>query len=151
MRAVLQFRNLRACFVLTIAMLASVLSNVAQADVPAEGLWGVQVNELSFSPAAKGDDVRLRVQLENFSGADLRLLEVRAPFSEATSMKMESLDGGLRTARQFSILEDETLDFGTGHIQIQLQNLKRPFSNGEWVEVKFVFDSGVVPALAHVH
>lgn len=138
-------------FLALVASLVSVSSGAARADVPGEGLWGVQVSDLSVAPTEAGGDARLRARLENFSGADLQLVGVKAAIAGQTALVVKTLNGGVEPAPGFSLLEEEALDFGTGHIEILLEDLGQAITDGEWVEVEFVFDKGMLSATAHVH
>jgi copper(I)-binding protein len=59
--------------------------------------------------------------------------------------------GGQSVAAQLLIKEDETLDFETSHIWLELRDLKEPLKDGDMMPFDLIFRSGVLPGRAHAH
>ncbi len=127
------------------------LINTSAADETFEPISGVTVLGATTTPAAVGDTSRLQFRLENFSSADLTLVGVTSKMAGGGAIMIADGVGGRAVAAQLLINQDETLDFETSHIWLELRDLKAPLKDGDTMPFELVFRSGALPGRAHVH
>lgn len=120
-------------------------------DETFEPMSSVTVLGATATPATVGETSRLQFRLENFSSADLTLVGVTSKMAEAGAIVIADGVGGRSVAAQLLINEDETLDFETSHIWLELRDLKEPLKDGDTMPFELVFRSGTLPGRAHVH
>lgn len=128
-----------------------VLVEPSSADETFEPMSGVTVLGATASPADVAETSRLQFRLENFSSADLTLVGVTSKMAGAGAITITDGVGGQSVAAQLLIKEDETLDFETSHIWLELRDLKEPLKDGDMMPFDLIFRSGVLPGRAHAH
>ena len=121
------------------------------ADESFEPVSGVTVLNATATPAAVGETSQLRFSLENFSSSDLTLTRVRSKMAGSGAIFVSDGKGGGSVAPQLLIKQEETLDFETSHIWLELRNLKEAATTGGVMPFELVFRTGVLPGRAHVH
>jgi len=137
---------------LIVAILAFLLSDQSTlADESFEPISGVTILSATTTPAAVGETSRLQFRLENFSSADLTLIGVRSELAESGAIMIADGDGGSTVAAQLLVKEEETLDFQTSHIWLELRDLKALLEDGDTMPFELIFRNGVLPGRAHVH
>ena len=109
---------------------------------------GVTVLGATATPAAVGDTSRLQFRLENFSSADLTLVGVTSKMAGVGAIMITDGVGGRSVAAQLLIKEDETLDFETSHIWLELRDLREPLKGGDTMPFELIFRSGALPGRA---
>ncbi len=121
------------------------------ADESFEPISGVDVLNATATLAAVGETSRLRFRLENFSSADMTLIGVRSEKAVSGAIIVSDGEGGRSEAPQLLIKEEETLDFETSHIWLELRELKTTLKNGQSLPFELIFRTGALPGRAHVH
>ncbi len=141
--------NLLSALVVIIAIGA--LSPPTSADESFEPISGVSVLNATATPADVGETTRLQFRLENFSSSDMTLIGVKSEKAGSGAIIVSDGEGGRSETPQLLIKEEETLDFETSHIWLELRNLKEPATTGGVMPFELVFRSGALPGRAHVH
>ena len=105
---------------LTAIIAIGTLSLPTLADESFEPISGVTVLSATATPAAVGESTRLQFRLENFSSSDMTLIGVKSEKAGAGAIVVSDGQGGRSDAPQLLIKEEETLDFETSHIWLEL-------------------------------
>lgn len=139
-----------------LAALVAILALVAMgppvsADETFEPISGVTVMNATATPGAVGETTRLQFRLDNFSSSDLTLIGVKSVKAGSGAIIVSNGEGGGSAAQQLLIKQEETLDFETSHIWLELRDLKEALEDGALLPFLLVFRSGALPGFAHVH
>jgi len=135
------------------ALIAILFTNITitAADESSETLNGVIVEDAVLEPGKKGDTVRLRFKISNYTNRRLSLTGVQSPVARAAVLTMKLNDEGFKPVDQVHVLQEETLNLQSSHIRIQLLDLRKDIGPGAKVEFELIFNDIVTPAVADVH
>lgn len=139
-----------AAFAITAAAMLAATPPLA-ADESFEPIDGVEVIDATATPTTKGGSSRLEFRLENLSSADVTLIGVTSPLAASGAMMIKTVDGAAGQADQYVIPMEETLDFGTSHIWLELRSLKSALAAGATAPFELRFRRGNARGSAHVH
>ncbi len=142
------FRSIR---ILALAMIFAVLATFAAADEASETSDGLHIEEAVVTRAQVGESARLRFKISNYGTRKVRLNSVRSDVAQDARLIM-TLPGGLSKAVSgLPILQEETLNLATSHVQVELKELKQALLAGSTFEFEAVFQDFTLRAFAHVH
>lgn len=134
-----------------LTLVPSVAPETGHADAIDEIIDGAVLTAAHAEPARTGEATRLRFSIENFSGRDLVLQNVRSDRAGRATMFWAGPGSLEHQAEQLFVPDETTIDFGTSHMGITLADLTTELRPGDRVEFELVFRSGTVIGSAHVH
>jgi len=133
------------------ALLLGFMPIAALADVTAEPLSGVTIEDASATTAGQGETSQVRFRISNSGVDDIALIGISSDVSESGAIVIDDPLSGDRDIEMLTVLREEELDLTTSHIRGELRNVTEPFVEGEFVAFNLVFRSGTVSAEAHIH
>lgn len=118
--------------------LASLLAPLPAAAHTDAG-FAVDVDHALLDPAKAGNTAIVRLRIHNNLTQAIRLLAVQTPVAEGSRMMIAAGHGRALPLDSLSVLPDESLDFATSHMWIELFGLKRPLTAGIHVPLRLLF------------
>lgn len=147
--------NRPGCWQSALLLLAIGLGGVdpgpARAHVDAEPLNDVLIEAAEATAGAVGGRSIVQFRIDNDSDRDLVLVEVDSPLADTSALVARGPVPGGREVVMLSLPSDDSLDFATDHIGVELRGLRRELKPGETVPLRLVFASEAVDAQVHVH
>lgn len=135
MRSILmRQRSLWRCLV-ALATLVAPLPAAAHTDAG----FAIDVDHALLEPAKTGNTAILKLRIHNNMTQAIRLHAVQTPVAEGSRMMIAAGGGRALPLDSLSMLPDESLDFATSHMWIELFGLKRPLTAGMHVPLRLLF------------
>ena len=123
----------------------------AFADEASENRAGVLIEGATLSKAPIGGTSILKMSITNQRRGPLVLTGIRSHFSDSAIIDVGDPSVGRKQTEELYILQNETLQLDTSHIQVRFPNLSKELSLGDHVILKIVFKGMEVDATADVH
>lgn len=148
-RCAITRRSDRRAFLMTLLSAALLHGRGLKADDVDEPAPGVAFKHLVIDPDWSVEAARLRLQIENDSGADVWLVGLRGPDGVRGEILMQQKDKMAVAVDQVLVGDRETLDLASSHLVLTLPN-SRAFTGGQIVSVVFEFRGFELPLEAMV-
>lgn len=116
-----------------------------------EILTGVDVAGATAKSARAGEDTTVHFALENLSGTDLMLVGARSEVASTGALVLSVPGLPPEDVDVFMILDQESLDFGSSHIRVELRGLQQDLLDGNVTSMELLFRQGIVPLRLDVH
>jgi copper(I)-binding protein len=136
---------------LTTVSLFFVQPSTGLADETSEVASGIIIEEAVLAPANKGERARLRFKITNLSTRNVTLQGIRAAVAKSAEVKMKHNEEGFKPVEGFPILREETLNFLSSHIRIELVDLLEDLEPNSKIEFTVIFNHFETSAIADVH
>lgn len=148
-RCAITRRSDRRAFLMTLLSAALLHGRGLKADDVDEPAPDVAFKHLVIDPDWSVEAARLRLQIENDSGADVWLVGLRGPDGVRGEILMQQKDKMAVAVDQVLVGDRETLDLASSHLVLTLPN-SRAFTGGQIVSVVFEFRGFELPLEAMV-
>ncbi len=122
-------------WLVALASLLAPLPAVAHTDAS----FAVDVDHALLEPAKTGNTAIVKLRIHNNMTQPIRLLAVETPVAEGSRMMIAAGAGRALPLDSLSVLPDESLNFATSHMWIELFGLKRSLTAGMHVPLRLLF------------
>jgi len=126
-------------------------STSANADALPDRYSGVSITDATVRAGSSGGSSELRFRLVNEGTEPLTLLGVTSGYITESRILARTGHETSEYLGSINIPVEETLDFRSFHIKMELTGLNRNFVPGQIVTLKLAMVHGEIPINAHVH
>ena len=111
--------------------------------------YGVEISQLCVESASAGEDLEVKLTIENWSSETITLTGVQSQDSIDGEFYFRGALNTLTKTDSFTILRNETLNLSSSHIGIRLLGLKRDLKVGDHIPLSLAFRNGTAEVGTH--
>lgn len=123
----------------------------AAADETTEQTEGIIVEDAVVTPARRGETAYLYFKVTNIGVERAMLLSVQPEIPSVAQIILTAPEKEPQVITQLLILREETLDFASSHIRVELKDIQTPIEAGSTLKFDLVFRRFTTSASAHAH
>lgn len=102
----------------------------------------IDVDHALIQPKQDGSSAILKFNIHNNTGSVIHLLRVETPVASGSRIMFNAGDGRQLQLDSLGVKPEQTLEFATSHMWVELTGLRQELHNGMHVPMRLIFTSG---------